>query len=293
MSNKDDDLVPMLESDKRGDAVDARISISPGLSDWLLAHRVSLAFTSYQSGRLFLCGVAPDGRVAFQEQRYPRVTGLCVSGGSLYVASMFLVWRLENMLRPGEYANAAHDAVFVPRAAFTTNYADIHELGVERTGRLLMVATSLSCLATPHPIHSLAPVWVPPFITAVVPEDRCHLNGLAMDDGVARYVTAAGVSDEKDGWRAGRTASGVLIDLADDRLVAEGLSMPHSPRVHDGAVWLADSGSGWLIRIDPASGALERIALLPGFIRGLAFHQGHALVTTSRARHSSFGDLPL
>ena len=35
-----------------------------------------------------------------------------------------------------------------------------------------------------------SPRWRPPFVSALAPEDRCHLNGLAMVDGVLLLVDA-------------------------------------------------------------------------------------------------------
>jgi allophanate hydrolase subunit 1 len=35
----------------------------------------------------------------------------------------------------------------------------------------------------------------------LAPEDRCHLNGLAIRDGQPAFVTALGVTDSPGGWR--------------------------------------------------------------------------------------------
>ncbi|MEN2748278.1 TIGR03032 family protein [Sphingomonas sp. T9W2] len=285
------DLQRMLDQAASYDPAATRIDISPGLADWMLEHRTSLAFTSYQTGQLILAGVDPQGRVAFNEQSYARATGLCFVGGSLRVASMFQLWRLENMLHPGQYANGAHDAVFVPRAAATVNYVDTHEVDVDRDGSVLFVNTRYSCIATIDDRWSFRPVWQPAFISALVPEDRCHLNGLGMVDGRPAFVTAAGVSDRQGGWRASRTDGGILIDIAGNRIVTDRLSMPHSPRWYDGAVWLLDSGRGRLVRIDPVTGHIDPVANCPGFLRGLAFHAGHAIVTISRTRESDAREL--
>jgi uncharacterized protein (TIGR03032 family) len=272
---------------------DTHISITPGLASWMLAQRVSLAFTSYQTGQLILAGVAPNGRVSFNEQNYARATGLHRHRDQLYVSSMFQIWRLENMLKPGQYAQAAYDCVLVPRAAHTVNYLDVHELGIDATGRLIFVNSRYSCLATLHEVHSFQPIWKPAFVSALAPEDRCHLNGMALADGVPRYVTAISATDTKEGWRAARHQGGVCIDVASGEIVTDRLSMPHSPRVHAGGLWALDSGRGMIVRIDPASGAVENVAFCPGFLRGLEFHEGFAIVTVSKARDGSFKELPL
>lgn len=275
------------------DPGDAPISISAGLADWMLDQQISLAFTSYQTGQLIVAGVGPDRRLSFNQQQYARATGLCYDQGRLLVGSMFQIWRLENTLRPGQYANNAFDMALVPRTAHTVGYVDTHELSFDAEDRIIFVNSRYSCLATIDEVHSFRPIWRPHFISALAPEDRCHLNGLAMDGGAPRFVTVAGISDEKDGWRADRQGGGVVIDIASGEVVVRGLSMPHSPRVHDGALWLLDSGRGQIVRADIGSGKGEDIAFCSGFLRGLAFHNEFAIVTVSMAREGKFKDLAI
>ncbi|MCB1575651.1 MAG: TIGR03032 family protein, partial [Xanthomonadales bacterium] len=172
----------------------------------------------------------------------------------------------------------------------------IHDVGVGDDGRVYFVNTSFNCLATTSDRHSFVPVWCPPFIDALVNEDRCHLNGLAMRDGRPAYVTAVSRSNTIDGWRDRRDGGGVVIDVATDRIVCEGLSMPHSPRWHDGQLWLLNSGTGELgvvAGLESGTGRFEPRAFCPGFLRGLAFHKGHAFVGLSKPRHQRFEGLPL
>lgn len=270
-----------------------QISVSRGFGSWLRANRLGIAFTSYQTGQLFLLGVLPNGSISFNQQNYVRAMGLCHDGGRLFVGSLFQIWRLENMLRPREMGNETFDRVFIPRQAHTTGDIDVHEIGVLADGKPLFVSTRYSCLATIDPVHSFKPVWKPAFISKIAGEDRCHLNGVAMAEGVPRYVTAVSQTDSVAGWRERRIDGGVVIDVADDRIVADGLSMPHSPRLAGTDLYVLDSGRGQLVRIDVATGAREDIAFCPGFLRGLALHDGHALVTISKPRDGSFKGLPL
>ncbi|MDQ0503360.1 TIGR03032 family protein [Xanthobacter agilis] len=273
-------------------AADA-IRCSPGLSGWLERHRVALALSSYQTGQVFLVGRFPNGQISFYQRNFERAMGLWHAPGQLYLGSAIQVWRLENVLRPGERANAHFDALFVPRATFVTGGVDLHELAVEASGRMVFAATRFSCLATLSTTHSFRPIFTPEFISRLAGDDRCHLNGLALEGGVARYVTVCGRADTPDGWRAGRRGGGLLIRIADGAVVAEGLSMPHSPRVEGEWVYLLDSGRGYLVRLDPLTGAREDVAFCPGFLRGLSLHGGYALVTVSLPRSFSFEGLPL
>lgn len=271
----------------------SQITVSRGLSDWLVSNLTSFAFTSYQTGQLFLIGVTPDGAVSFNQQNFQRAMGLSYDDGRLFLGGYFQLWRLQNILRAGEIANEKFDMLLIPRNAQTIGDVDAHELGTDEEGRLIFVNSKYSCLATIDPVHSFKPVWRPPFVSKLVAEDRCHLNGLAMVDGRPRYVTAVSRSDAVNGWRERRTDGGVLVDVASGDVVCEGLSMPHSPRAHGSDIYLLDSGRGQLIKVDPASGNRTDIAFCPGFLRGMAIINGHALVTISKPRNRSFSGLAL
>ena len=158
---------------------------------------------------------------------------------------------------------------------------------------VVFVNTRYSCLCEPSLVHSFRPVWKPPFISKLAPEDRCHLNGLAMADGEPAYVTAVSKSDVIDGWRDRRHEGGLIIDVRSNAIVTEGLSMPHSPRVHAGRLWVLNSGTGELGHVDAASGKFEPLTFCPGFARGLAFHGDYAFVGLSKPRYGRFEGLAL
>lgn len=269
------------------------ISVSRGLAPWLRANRLSFAFTSYQSGRLLLVGSMPNGNVSVQQQGFSRAMGVCWSAGRLHLASRVQLWQLENLLAPGERSADGFDVVLMPRRTFITGDIDVHELEIDEAGRPVFVNTAYSCLATLDDRHSFRPIWKPPFISELAREDRCHMNGLAMVDGRPRYVTAVSTTDTPDGWHGRPLPKGVVIDVEDGRIVTDALSMPHSPRLVGDTLYALDSGRGFLVRIDPANGSVEDVGFCPGFLRGLAIHGDHALVTVSKPRYGSFETLPL
>jgi uncharacterized protein (TIGR03032 family) len=180
----------------------------------------------------------------------------------------------------------------VPRRAHVTGDISVHDLAFAGD-ELWVVATRFSCLATLDAEHSFVPRWRPAFVTALAPEDRCHLNGVAVVDGRPRYVTALAMTDEPQGWRREKVGGGVVLDVDSGAVVAHGLSMPHSPRWHDGRLWVLDSGHGHLATVDLATGAAEPVVRLPGFPRGLAFVGPYALVGLSEVREHVFAGLPL
>ena len=275
------------------DAAKIDIDFSHGLAAFLAANDISLGFTSYQTGRLYLIGSGPDGKLALHEAQYPQAMGVAGDSERIYLGTLTQVVRLENVLAAGQTANNVHDKVYVPRNMQTTGNIDIHELGIRKNGRLVYINTRYSCLCEPDIKHSFKPIWKPDFISKLAPEDRCHLNGLAMVDGEPKYVSAVCCSDVVDGWRDRRHDGGVIIDIDSNEIMAEGLSMPHSPRWYDGKLWVLNSGSGELGWIDPEDKNFQSVAFFPGFLRGLAFHGNFAVTTLSKPRHGRFEGLAL
>jgi uncharacterized protein (TIGR03032 family) len=224
--------------------------------------------------------------------------GICVPDkDTILLATLFQIVRFKNVLNPGEQINNVFDACYVPRETYVTGELDAHDVGVLKDGRVVFVNTLYNCLATTSERHSFTPLWKPPFISKIVKEDRCHLNGLAMADGVPRYVTAVSKSDTIDGWRDRRASGGVVIDVQSGATVIDGLSMPHSPRIHGGRLWVLNSGTGELGWIEPDAGGaaakFHALAFCPGFLRGLAFHGDYAFVGLSKPRYERFEGLAL
>jgi uncharacterized protein (TIGR03032 family) len=274
-------------------ALRVQTEYSRGLGDWLMSNRVGLVCSTYLTGYLLFLGVRADGMLIPSAASFSIATGLATTGERIYLGTKNEIWRLENILGSDELANDLFDRFYAPRTAELTGDINIHELCVDAGGQVIFVNTRYSCLATISPTRAFRPLWKPKFISRLAPEDRCHLNGLAMEHGRARYVTACSTGDILESWRGGRRDGGVLIDIETDTIVAEGLSMPHSPRVWDGSLYLVESGRGYLIRIDPTNGKREDVAFCPGFARGLAFVQGYAVVTVSLPRQGTFEGLPL
>lgn len=251
--------------------------------DWLAQMRTSLAFTTYQAGKLFLIGLQPDGRLSLFERTLNRCLGLWGNAQSLYLSSLYQLWRFENLLGPGE-TYEGYDRCYTPRVGWVTGDIDAHDLALDARGRIVFVSTLFSCLATVSETHSFTPLWQPPFISRLAAEDRCHLNGLAMRDGVPGWVTAVSRTDIADGWREHRREGGCLIDVQRNEVVLTGLSMPHSPRWYRDRLWLHNSGTGEFGYADLKSGTFVPVAFCPGYLRGLAFVGDYAVAGLSKPR---------
>jgi uncharacterized protein (TIGR03032 family) len=269
------------------------ITWSDGFADWLASERLSLAFTTYQGSKLYLVGRSDDGRPAIAENVFPRCMGLWGDGQTLWLSTLFQLWRLENALNSGEPVGG-NDRLFVPRVAYTIGNLDVHDIAVEASGRVVFAVTSFNCLATVSEHYNFKPLWRPPFISGLIKEDRCHLNGLALAEGYVRYVTVVSRDDVVDGWRDHRRDGGCVLEVPSGRVLVDGLSMPHSPRMYRGRLCLLNSGTGHLGNIDPASGRFEPLAFCPGYLRGLAFAGDYAVVGLSKPRDDrNFGGMEL
>jgi len=218
--------------------------------------------------------------------------GLYATTERLYLSSKYQLWQMDNVLSPGQLYNG-YDKLYVPRLGYTTGDLDIHDVVVDSDGRLIFVATLLNYLATLSSRHSCTPLWKPPFISKIVNEDRCHLNGLAMVEGKPGYVTAVSQSDVVDGWRDKRRQSGCVIDVQSNEVILTGLSMPHSPRFYQGKLWLLNSGRGDFGYVDLERGKFEPVTFCPGYLRGLTFWGDYALVGLSKPRERTFSGLEL
>ena len=249
---------------------------------WLASEGMSLAFTTYEIGKLFIAGADDQGRLNFSERTFPRVMGIGTHPNGFWLGSLYQLWRFDNYLAPGA-THKSHDALYVPSMAYTTGDVDIHDIHA-RDESPLFVATRFNCLAEPVAGKSFRAVWKPPFIDRFAAEDRCHLNGMAVENDAPRFVTCVSQTNIAESWREHRRDGGLLIDVPSGEIVTSGLSMPHSPRLHDGALWMIQSGTGELGRVDLDTGRFEPVCFLPGFARGLAIHGDWAVVGVSLAR---------
>ncbi len=275
-----------------GLAANLEISASRQFPAWLAEHKVSFAFTTYQAGKLFLVGVKEEARLSLFERTFSRCMGLWGDGETLWMSSLYQLWRFDNALQPGQ-AHRGYDRLYVPQVGYTTGDLDIHDVAVSSAGEVMFVNTLFGCLAKLSDSHSFTPVWKPPFISRLAAEDRCHLNGLAMDGGEPRYMTAVSQSDVVDGWRDRRRDGGCVIEVPGGEVVATGLSMPHSPRMHRDKLWVLDSGTGHFGWVDTKAGTFETVAFCPGYMRGLCFVEDFAVVGLSKPRDNTFAGLAL
>lgn len=271
---------------------------TPQVPELLHALGATLALSTYQAGKLVLISAKDASSLTQLPRNFEKAMGVAErpETGELAIACRQEVLAFRDSAElaahfppsPGKY-----DAMYMPRATYHTGPLDLHDLHYDANGDLLAVNTLFSCVVRIDGMWNFTPVWQPPFIDRIAGEDRCHLNGLAMEAGRPRYATAFSTDNVPRGWRRDIMHTGVVMDIERNEVLAEGLAMPHSPTVVNGELYVLLSGSGEMVRVDRASGAVDVVASIGGFVRGLSVVGDYAFVGLSRIREKSqtFGHL--
>jgi uncharacterized protein (TIGR03032 family) len=279
-------------------AADRRLPVSyqytPVLVEILQHLKASIVLSTYQAGKVLVLG-QHDNRLTVSILDYDRPMGLAIAKDQIAVGTGTGVQFLKandpaaSTVKP----IGSFDGCYVAHTSRHTGRILSHDLAWGDDG-LWVVNTLFSCLCTLDEHHSFVPRWKPSFISGLADQDRCHLNGMAMENGVPRYVTALAETDTAAGWRANKAHSGCLIDVRTGSVLTRGLCMPHSPRVRDGELFVLNSGRGEIAKVDRSTGDLDIVEKVPGYTRGLAFSGQFAFVGLSRIRESNvFGGLPI
>jgi uncharacterized protein (TIGR03032 family) len=270
---------------------------SPNLPDLLRKLNCTIALSTYQAGKVVLISAVNETRLIQLPRTFPKPMGIGVNASRMAIATLTEVIVFNNASRMApNYPQQpnTYDALYLPRATYFTGEVDIHDLHwVGET--LLAVNTRFSCLAKIDHHFSFTPQWKPFFVSKITPQDHCHLNGVAFENDRPKFVTALGNTDEPEGWRKNKEKGGILIDVASNTIVADGLSMPHSPRIFNDKLYLLESAAGNLVCIDTASGKKDVIVALNGFARGMDKVGDFIFIGLSqlRKKSGSFNDLPI
>jgi uncharacterized protein (TIGR03032 family) len=286
----------------------------------LKALNISLVTTSYQSARLIL--IRSDGEtIDTNLKAFPRPMGIYADEERITLGTFSQVLEFKRSddilesIKKGTLDNTANfskkvlekdkqmmlelkesrdkeiaeikqaDSLYLHRASLTTGMINIHDIAWGDEG-LWVVNSTFSCLSTLSPDNSFVARWKPKFISELVPEDRCHLNGMAMLNGKPKFVTTFNMEDSRDSWSNGRIDYGTLIDIDTDEILLEGMIMPHSPKVYNDEVYVCESGLGVVWKYNLQTKEKTEVVKLQGFTRGLYFYGGLMFVGLSQVRAS-------
>ncbi len=262
---------------------------SSNVPELLQGLNCSLAVSTYQTGKVVLFSPKDSDTLTQLPRNFVRPMGMALKNNTLAIALKSQVIITTNS--PGLAKNYpvkpnTYDALFVPRSSFYTGPLDIHDLVWTDKG-LIGVNTLFSCLVSLSHTQSFLPVWKPNFISDLQPEDRCHLNGLALKDEKPKYVTALGSGNERLSWKEGMLSSGILMDVESNEIIIGNLPSPHSPRHYDDGLYMLLSATGQLVKVDTERGTYDEITKINGFLRGMDRIGDYLFVAMSKLRESS------
>ena len=249
----------------------------------------TLIMSVYQAGKLIMLHVSDDNVLKMTPVSYPKPMGLAIHGKQFGIATkteLHVYTDGNTDSRKISLGEREYDHLYFPRVTYHVGPLDLHDINFV-SGELIAVNTRFSCIAAFDSLSNFRPIWQPHFITEITPEDRCHLNGMAVEDNEPLYVTALGKGNSKQSWRANITNGGILMSIPDNEIVLEGLAMPHSPRIVGDYLYLLESARGALVRIDRKTFEKETVVSLPGLVRGLSIVNNTAFIGISKVRDSS------
>jgi uncharacterized protein (TIGR03032 family) len=269
-----------------------RSIFSNNMPNLLKQLNIAVLVTTYQAGKLIMIREDNNG-LNTHFRNFHRPTGVALLPDRMAVGAYSSIWRFDNIPEVGKKQTPPNDACYIARDIHFTGAIDAHEMAYGTEG-LWVCNTAFSCLCQLDLNFSFVPRWKPPFITALLPEDRCHLNGLGMVAGKPKYVTMLGQYDTQQGWRATKTTGGCVMDIDTNEVVLSGLCMPHSPRMVNNKLWFLESGAGKVCVADLQTRKIDTVAELPGFTRGFDIYGRFAFIGLSQVRETAtFGGLPL
>lgn len=270
---------------------------SKSFAQILFALKSSLVLSTYQTGKVVMFSPKSEEQMIQLPRNFKKPMGVASHDKHLAIACLnevVLTHRSKNAAKAYPKKPDVYDAIYLPRSTHYTGTVDTHDISYGKGG-LWAVITQFSCIAQLDPRFSFLPKWKPFFVSEVAPGDRCHLNGMALKNGVPKYVTALGKSDKPGGWRDNKLDGGLLMDVETNEILLEGLSMPHSPRLVGDDVFYLQSADGELWKYHIPSKSNERICEVPGFARGMSFYQNFLFIGLSKIREDSkdFGKMPI
>ncbi len=184
--------------------------------------------------------------------------------------------------------------LYIPQCKFNTGIVDTHEITWTDQG-LLFTNTLFSCLSRMSYHYHFEEAWRPSFISELAPEDRCHLNGIALRDGKPKYATMFAKTDENKGWRKLPFDSGLLMDIESGEILLDKLALPHSPVYFDNKIYFLQSATGDVMYYDLKTKQAVKLNNFKSFVRGMEVLDKYIFLGMSKIRPDSqfFSELPV
>jgi uncharacterized protein (TIGR03032 family) len=260
----------------------------------------SLFVSSYKQHEVYSLGLTQNNEISIWVTKLARPMGLGFdekNEKSLYLSNLGHIFRYEEMGPEEDKQFGVFDKNYYPENCNIAGDLDIHDLSAS-DGEVYYISALFNSIVQPSMSKSFSLFWKPPWISLkegnmLAAEDRCHLNGMCLENGLPRYVTSACRGDFVGTWRD-RTNEGIVYDIWNEEVLCENLWSPHSPRLYQDKLWVLQSGTGELGYIDRENKTFVPKVFLAGFLRGLSFINNYAVVSSSLDRHDhAFRNLPL
>ena len=271
---------------------------TPQIPELLLKLNCSIAITTYQAGKLIFLSPRDENSLIQLPRTFEKPMGVTYDEkkDKLAVAckdEIIVFSNSKDLAAHYPKSPGTYDALYMPRVTYHTGQLDIHDLSFGADGSLYAVNTLFSCISKINEDYNFSPYWIPPFIDKIISEDRCHLNGMAMQAGIPKYATSFNQGNTFQSWRENITTTGVVFDIETNEVVAGNLPMPHTPRLFDNELYVLLSATGELVKMDLNSGKYDVIVRMDGFVRGMSLHRDYLFIGLSKLRKNSstFGKL--
>ena len=258
----------------------------------------TIAISTYQAGKLIFLSPMDDSSLIQLPRTFEKPMGIAenVAKDKIALAAkdeIIVFSNSKDLAHHYPKSPNKYDALYMPRVTYHTGPLDIHDLSFGKEDQLYAVNTLFSSIIKIDDDYNFTPFWTPPFIDKLVSEDRCHLNGMAMKDGLPKYASAFNQGNSFQSWREKVTETGVVFDIDSNEVIANNLAMPHSPRIFGDDLYVLLSATGELIKIDVNTGKHDVVVKIEGFVRGMSLHKDYLFIGLSKLRKNSstFGKL--
>jgi len=272
---------------------------TPQVPQLLQQLNCSIAISTYQAGKVVFISAKNENDLIQLPRNFEKAMGIAEDTEKDKIAiackDEIIVFRNSiDLARFYPKAQNKYDSLYLPRNTFHTGALDIHDLNFGSNGELFAVNTLFSSIVKIDENYNFTPYWTPNFIDKIASEDRCHLNGMAMKNRKPKYASAFSSGNTPQSWRENITSSGIIIDIENNSIIAEGLGMPHTPRIFNNELYVLLSATGELAKINTKDGSHDTITKIDGFVRGMSLHNDYLFIGISKLRRNSstFGKLP-
>jgi len=267
----------------------------PEVVDIMKKNNITLIISTYQIGKVITLS-ASDGKIIQLPRTFEGVMGISCSEETLCVATrneVIVCQNSEELAKTYPNSPNKYDAMYIPQATYYTGALALHDIAYVNN-ELIGINTKFSCFVKIDDKYNFIPIWKPSFIKEISPIDACHLNGMAIENDEILYATAFGETRKAEGWRKDKYNSGLLIDVKENKILLNDLSMPHSPRIYKEYIYLLESAKGELVRIHRKTLKKEILTTLPAFVRGLEIKDDLLFIGMSKFRDDHlYGDAPI